>query len=154
KLLVSPPRAGLSSGVALLRRSRRRKHRAAEYDGHDHDRAGHRAHGESSRPYWVLGAGDCSGFGGRARSRLMLAPPKKDAPFRSTTWCPSSRYCRSALSHWRPIVATSFIQSPYAVSSGASVMPYQTVMFGCRVVKSSSLFARVPVSALSPLMSV
>ena len=41
--------------------------------------------GNPPDPYWVLGAGDCSGFGGRARSRLMLAPPKKDAPFRSTT---------------------------------------------------------------------
>ncbi len=62
--------------------------------------------------YGDLGSAAGSGLGGLGRSRLIAAPPKKEVPFRSTTWFPSSRYCRIALSHCRPMVAVSFIQSP------------------------------------------
>ena len=56
--------------------------------------------------------------------------PKKVSAFRSTRWLPWARYSKFALSHCRPAVATSFSQSPCAVSSGASVEPSNRVTFG------------------------
>ena len=55
------------------------------------------------------------------------------------------RMVEIALSHCRPALATSFIQSPRAVSSGASVTPSQMVTFGFRVMKSGLVgLARAP----------
>ena len=48
-----------------------------------------------------------------------------------------------ALSHCSPAVATSFIQSPYAVSSGASVPPVQIVTFGLPLHEVAGLRARL-----------
>jgi hypothetical protein len=71
------------------------------------------------------GLGDCSGCrlrqGGLGRSKLIAAPPRAEVPLRSTTWFPSSRYCRSALllrAH-----SADFISRRKTVSSGISVMP-------------------------------
>src|SRR6266566_7159832 len=70
------------------------------------------------------------GFGGRGRLMLRLTPFQNVSSLRSTSWFPRTRYSRTALSHCRPALATSFIQSPRAVSSGASVEPSQMVTFG------------------------
>src|SRR5437899_4672267 len=93
----------------------------------------------------VLLSLSAGGFGGLGRLMLKLAPPQNGSTFRSISWRPVTRYSSTALSHCRPAVATSFIQSPRAVSSGASVLPSQIVTFGCRVMKSWLCgFARAP----------
>src|SRR5262249_18290810 len=76
------------------------------------------------------------GFGGLGRFIERLTPFQNGVVVRSTSCRPCTRYSRIALSHCSPAFATSFIQSPRAVSSGASVTPSHTVTFGCRVMKS------------------
>src|SRR5688572_6380036 len=71
-----------------------------------------------------------TGLGGRGRFIDRLTPFQNVSTLRSTSWRPCTRYSRIALSHCSPALATSFSQSPRAVSSGASVTPSQIVTFG------------------------